>query len=251
MNSINSLKANNKMLTENREIANAFNGHFVSVGPELAQKIESKAGDDPIKHIPQNIQSRFSFKEITLDRVLFSLKQLKSGKASGPDKIPTTLVKDASEQIALPLAMIFNASLENGIFPQLWKLARVAPIYKSGARDDGNNYRPISVLGIFSRIFEKITHDQLFEYLDVNNTLTKNRYAFRKFHSTITSMISSTDYWLQNVDNRNINMTLFLDLKKAFDTVNHQILIEKLFAYGVKGTEIEWFKSYLSDRQQF
>ena len=176
---------------------------------------------------------------------------MKNGKASGPDRIPVGLVKDSSEFIALPLTLIYNASLVTGAFPNIWKVARVTPIFKSGARGDMNNYSPISVLSIFARILEKIVHDQLIDYLKEKRTLKKNQHAFRKLHSTNTSLVKSTDEWLNNIDSQKVNMTMFLDLKKAFDTVNHKILLEKLFRYGVQGKVINWFRSYLIERKQF
>ena len=107
------------------------------------------------------------------------------------------------------------------------------------------------MLSIFSRVLEKIVHDQLHEFLKANGILTNNQYAFWKLYSTVMSLINSTEHWLENADNRKLNMTVFLDLKKAFDTVDHKILIDKLFKYGIKGKEREWFKSYLSGRKQF
>ena len=148
-----------------------------------------------------------------------------------------TLVKDAANFISNPLTLIYNSSIKNG--------NRVAAIFKSGKRCDSNNYRPISVLSIFSRVLEKIVHDQLHEFLKANGILTNNQYAFRKPYSTIMSLINRTEDWLENADNRKLNMTVFLDLKKAFDTVDHKILIDKLFKYGIKGKEREWFKAVL------
>ena len=149
------------------------------------------------------------------------------------------------------MTLIYNSSIKNGIFPDLWKIARVAAIFKSGKRCDSNNYIPISVLSIFSRVLEKIVHDQLREFLKANGILTNNQYAFRKLYSTIMSLINSTEHWLENADNRKLNMTVFLDLKNAFDTVDRKILMNKLFKYGIKGKERGWFKSYLSGRKQF
>ena len=114
-------------------------------------------------------------------------------------------------------------------------VARVAAIFKSGKRCDSNNYRPISVLSIFSRVFEKIVHDQLHEFLKANGISTNNQYAFRKLYFTIMSLINSTEHWPENVDNRKLNRTVFLDLKKAFDTVDHKIFIDKQFKYGING----------------
>ena len=122
--------------------------------------------------------------------------------------------------------MIFNSSLKYGAFPNIWKLAKVTPIFKSGSKRDGNNYRPISVISVFSQMLEEIAHDQLSRYLISNKILTPNQSAFRKMHSTITSLIKGTDYWYKYMDKKQLNLAIFLDLKKAFDTVDHTILIK-------------------------
>ena len=191
------------------------------------------------------------FKTVEDVFILNAIKNLKNGKAAGPDKVPTMLVKDVADLISKPLSIIFNSSLANGIFPDIWKLARVAPIFKSGSKKDVNNYRPISVISIFSRILERIVHDQLFDFLLENNVITKNQSAFRKLYSTVTSLICSTDCWNENIDTKKLNLTIFLDLEKAFDTVDHAILVSKLRQYGIRKTTGDWFQSYLDQRKQF
>ena len=170
---------------------------------------------------------------------------------SGLDKVSVTLVQDAAKSISYPLAVIYNSSLQNGVFSEVWNAAKATPINKLGARTDVNNYRPIYVISVFSRMLERSSHDRLFELLQANTTLIDNQYAFRKLYSRMTSLITSTDYWYENIDCSKINLTIFLDLKKAFDTVDHTILIQKLQEYGIKDREGEWFQSYLSNRQQF
>ena len=130
------------------------------------------------------------------------IRKLKNGKASGPDKVPTTIIKDVGDLIAKLLTMIFNSSLMNGVFPDIWKIARITPIFKSDAKKDMNNYRPISVTSVFSRILEIIVHDQLYEFLGANKVITKNQAAFQKLYSTVTSLICSTDSWYYNLDNK-------------------------------------------------
>ena len=131
--------------------------------------------------------------------------QLKNVKAPGPDKISTKLFKDAADFIWKPLTMVFNSSLKYGIFPDIWKLARVTPIFKTGSKSqkDGNNHRPISVISVFSRMLEKIVHDQLIEYPITDKVLTPNQSAFRKLYSTVTSLINGTAYWYENMDKKN------------------------------------------------
>ena len=149
------------------------------------------------------------------------------------------------------MEIIFNDSVINGIFPDIWKLARATQIFKSGAKNDANNYRPISVISVFSRMLERLVHDQLFDFLKANKKFTCSQSAFLKLCSTTTSLISSTDYWYENMNSRKINLTLFLDLKKAFDTVDDPVLMKKLCAYGIRGSAGDWFGSYLKERKQY
>ena len=142
------------------------------------------------------------------------LKQLKNCKACGPDKIPTNLVKKAANFISHPLTLMHNSSMKNGIFSDYWKITPVAPIFKSGIRFYSNNYRSLSVLSIFSRVFKRVVQNQLPEFLKTNFILTNNQYAFRTLYSTIASLVNSTEHWHHNADNQKLNMTIFLDLKK-------------------------------------
>ena len=161
------------------------------------------------------------------------------------------LIKDAADLKCEPLTMVFNSSLRKGIFPYVWKLARVTPIFKSGSNSEAINYRPVSVIPVFSRILERIVHDQVYEYLKGSKALTMCQSAFQKLCSTITSLIDITDHWYENIDRRQLNLAIFLDLKKAFDTVDHKILLEKLRKYGIRQLSEDWFQSYLKNRRQY
>ena len=180
---------------------------------------------------------KFNFKQVDARYVKKAVMGSKNSKSPGPDKIPTKLLKYAVEYICQPLAMIFNASLEKGIFPDMWKLARITPIYKSGQKSDLSNYRPISVLSVLSRLLEKLAHDQLYDFCRTNDSFSKNQFAFWKLHRTITSTLNIMETWYKNIDERKLNASVFLDLKKAFDTVDHDILLSKLSALGVTGKE--------------
>ena len=201
-----------RKLTKERGISEASNHHFVSVGPKLASKIEQNVNDDPLKHI-DNEPNTMRLAPVDDNYIPKAIKQLKNGKAPGPDKIPTMLIKDAADLICKLLPMDFNSSLRKGIFPDVWKLARVTPILKSGSKSDANNYRPISVISVFSRILERIFHEQVYEYLKANKVLTMSRSAFRKLSATITSLIDSVDYWYENIDHKQLHLAIFLHLK--------------------------------------
>ena len=172
-------------------------------------------------------------------------------KSPGADRIPVEILKDAVNLVSKPLTLIYNASLEKGIFPQIWKLARVAPIYKTGSKTDVNNYRSISVLLAVSRIPEKIVHDQLMEYLKGYNKPCLNQFAFQKLHNTVTCLLNVIDPLIKSSDEGKMNLSIFLDLKKAFDTVDHKMLLVKLRKYAIASTSYNWFTSYLTNREQF
>ena len=158
----------------------ALNHHFVSVGRKLASKIEQNANDDPLKHI-DNEPNTVRLTPVDDNYIPKAIKQLKNGNTPGPDKIPTMLMTDAADLICKPLTMVSNSSLRKGIFPDVWKLARVAPIFKSGSKSETNNHRPIFMISVFSRILERIVHDQVYEYLKANQVLTKSQAAFQNF----------------------------------------------------------------------
>ena len=145
---------------------------------------------------------------------------------------------------------IFNLSIVTGIFPDRWKIARVAPIFKSGQSDDRSNYRPILVLPFLTRIFEKLVFNQLYDYLDKNKLIYYKQSGFRSLPSAVTCLLKSTNDWYVNMDKGRFTATELIDLKKAFDTVDHDILLQKLEKYGVIGLEHSWFSSYLKNRLQ-
>ena len=171
------------------------------MGPKLVDQIEQNPNDDLLKHIVHE-QSSLSLNPVDRNHALNATKQLKNGKATGPDKIPIMLIKDVTDLLSQPLTMIFTSSLRKGIFPVTWKVAKVTPIFKSGFRSEANNYRAISVVSVvsvFSRILERIVRNQTYEYLKATKALTMSQSAFQKYCSTITSLIDSTGNWHENI----------------------------------------------------
>ena len=152
--------------------------------------------------------------------------------------------------LAGPLADIFNMSVQKGIFPSKLKEAKVIPVYKSDDETEPGNYRPISLLSVFNRIFEKLMYHRLNSFLDKNNVLFKAQYGFREKHSTQHAILDTVNIIQNNTDLKLFTCGIFIDLKKAFDTVDHAILLQKLGHYGIRGIINDWFSSYLLGRSQ-
>ena len=168
----------------------------------------------------------------------------------GLDNISSFFIKLALQFLARPLAYLFNFSLQSGIFPDSWKTARVAPVYKEGSKEERSTYRPISALPDLARLFENLVNKQVHDYLDKNELIYRQQSGFRSLHSVVTCLLSNTNDWHFHLDQGMCTGIVFVDLKKAFDTVDHDILLGKLSPYGIKTTEHKWFSSYLRNRRQ-
>ena len=178
------------------------------------------------------------------------MRNLANAKAVGVHSIPNRSLKEANEVIAPSLCDIFNYAIDTKTYPVDLNIAKTTPIFKTGDKEDLNNYRPISIIPTVARIFERLIYNQIYSYLSVNNLLSTKQYGFRTLHSTALALSESTNHWLLNMGNGKMNSVIFLDIKKAFDTVNHDILLDKMSFYGIKGGELDFFKSYLSNRDQ-
>ena len=153
------------------------------------------------------------------------------------------IIKEAISVISEPITHI-NLSLSSGVVPRELKIARVIPIFKTGDRGLFNNYRPVSVPSIFSKLLERVMYNRLLNFLNKYNILSINQFGFRKNHSTSLALIHLYDKISTAIDNREYTVGIFLDLSKAFDTVNHDIMLTKLEHYGVRGNSLQWFKSF-------
>ena len=149
----------------------------------------------------------------------------------------------AANNVSPSLTSIMRQSIVTGIFPENWKMAKVSPVFMSGRKSDLDNYRPISIISVLAKVFEKVVYNQFYKYL------TDNKYqsGFRSLHSAITAFPETTDNWCVNIDNGFINGIIFINLKKAFDTVGHGILLRQLAHYGVNQNTLRWFESYLTN----
>ena len=234
-----------------QSISSLFNTFFTSIGKTLANTIKQRLSSNIFSciQLPQ-FNSTFEFKEIDVASVFKQLSTLKTNKSTGLDGISARLLKDAAAIIAPTLTDIFNQSLKSSIFPKIWKDGKVTPIFKSGDRSNMSNYRPITVLPILSKILERFVHTQIYSYLSENKILSQSQFGFRPKLSTSTALAFFTDTILDNADNGLITASVFLDFSKAFDTVDHAILLCKLKSFGLDNNSLNWFESYLTNRQQ-
>ena len=245
---ITQVKDGDTIYTEDHDIAKSFNEYFTSIGSTLANKIPQTPNLALQDLAPP--QESFRFQEIQINFTRKELKNLQLHKATGIDGIGSRLLKEGADELAEPLTYLYNLSIKTSKVPEDWKQAKVTPIYKEGPSNLQENYRPISVIPTIMKIFERAVHDQLYQYLTRLKLLILNQHGFRKLHSTNTTLIEVCDHLLSNLQRGAATGVLFLDLKKAFDTVNHELMLSKLNHYGIKGQENKWFQSYLSDRSQ-
>ena len=161
------------------------------------------------------------------------------------------MLKDTADIIASPLTCIVNLSLESGMVPTDWKVAVVTPLYKSGSHSEKGNYRPISVLPILSKILEKAVHAQVISYFETNNLFCKFQFGYRHKRSCELAVTHFVDSIRKDIDSGKYVGAVYIDLAKAFDTVSHSVILNKLQSYGIIENELTWFTDYLFQRKQY
>ena len=179
------------------------------------------------------------------------LSSLKNTSACGVDDIPVAAVKSVADLISAPLASLINTSISAGIFPDALKIAKVIPIYKNGDKSLISNYRPISLLNTFSKVYETFFLRKLEVFIKKHDILYDKQFGFQKNRSTQFALVSFLDTITEALDQNAYALSLFIDLSKAFDTLNHSLLLKKLYKIGIRGIALDFIKSYLTDRVQF
>ena len=251
----------NTPIESKNEIADTLNSFFINISDKLKQDSCRPSTDtisetgccdrliDMVENkVPSNTQ--FNIPLININELKEIISKLDPCKATGIEGVSPRVLKNAAGAIIPSLLQIINISIHTGQFPDILKYAKVFPIHKGGDESNPSNYRPISVLPLISKIIEKHVAKHLFRYLNKYNLLHTSQSGFRKGHSCQTALVKLVDNWLNHIDKGDIVGAIFFDLKKAFDVVDHNILLNKLAAYKINISSLNWFTSYLSSRKQ-
>ena len=240
----------NKCVTNKKDIANGFNNFFTNVGPSLASKIVSPVKDSIHKTMSKgNINSMF-LKPVSDSELWNIFNACKNKRSTDVDDLSMDIVKSTVSVIIKPFVHICNLSFCTGVFPRNMKIAKIIPLFKSGDDTSFTNYRPVSLLPQFSKVLEKLFDKRLTDFIEKYNILSNSQYGFRKDRSTSLALLDFMEKLSSGIDKSKVTVGVFIDLKKAFDTIDHTLLIDKLKYYGTQGIASNWLKSYLSQRKQ-
>ena len=238
-----------EVTSDKSTICKQFNSFFVNIGPTLSRSFDGYVGS-PQKYLTHRQISSLFLSPVTNNEIHKILNSL-NDSAPGHDEIRLGPVKSVLQYIDGPFTYICNLSLNQGVFPDILKIANVIPLYKKEDPMIFSNYRPVSLLCSLSKVIEKIMYNRVISFLNENDVLFKYQFGFRKSHSTYLALTVLMDKLIKSLENGNYVVGVFLDFTKAFDTVDHKILLAKLCHYGIRGSALDWFSSYLTNRKQF
>ena len=241
-------------ITEPNHIANTFNEYFTNVASQYTSDSQDTRQQQhtQLKHfVSDKLDTSFLIPDIKQHTVYRALMALRSDKSTGADKISARLLKAGAPAITVSVTTLINKSIVSGTFPTLWKLAKITPIHKKGPTENKGNYRQISILCALSKILGRHVHDIMYTYLMSHNMLHEGQSGFRAKHSCETALNHMVHEWAAAIEKGLMNGIVLLGLRKAFNLVNHTILLDKLAIYGCSQQSMRWFSSYLSERKQF
>ena len=243
-------KDNTITITDPKEIPKIANNYFTNIADKILKKQKYHGSKHFASYLKNPNQNTFTPKPTTPTEIESIIKDFDSSKSVGPNSLPPKLLKHIAPIVSIPISNIYNKSLQ-GVYPKGLKLSKINPIHKKGSKLDISNYRPISLLSNINKIIEKLMFNRLYTFLEDHKCIYNLQFGFRKNHSTNHAILSIIEKIQDAIKNNNFAIGIFIDLQKAFDTVNHSILLKKLHHYGIQNNANKWFESYLTNRQQF
>ena len=242
-------EVNGNKISNNSTIANLFNKYFVNAPRELCKTIPAQC-KDPCSYVKSSINESLYLNPATEGEICKILLGLKNS-SPGHDDINISIFKGVAEHISKPLTHLCNLSILSGRVPDSRKIAKVIPIHKKGKINEFCNYRPVSVLPALSKVYERLLYNRILEFVGKHEILSDHQFGFRKKYSTSHAINSLVNQFHDSVEKNEFMIGLFVDLSRAFDTISHKILIDKLYKYGIRGIALEWIKDYLLNRKQY
>jgi len=240
---------NDQCVNDPKIISNTFNQYFNSIGNKISKNFTFSMNFQ--KYLPKMNINYIHFQKLTNLEVSEKILSLNANSSSGPDLITNKVLKYNNESFSKILCFLINNCIDFGYYPSCLKISKIIPIHKGGAKSKVENYRPISLQCVIGKVFERLIYDKIVTFFDENKIFSKTQHGFKKFHSSQTALAVVHDFTLLQLEKKQYVVGLFLDLSKAFDTLNHEILINKLIHYGFSNNELNLMKSYLLNRKHY
>ena len=241
----------NNLISNSNDIANNFNKFFVNVGPNLAKKIENDNSTSIYDYMDPPNDSTMYLTPVSEEEILTTVNQCKNKMSEDVNSLSMNVIKRIIRSVSTPFQHICNLSFQTGVVPDAMKIAKIIPLFKSGDRQLFTNYRPVALLPQFSKILEKLFCKRLNSFIEKNEIISESQYGFRPNRSTSTALLELVEEIVTANDKNMYTIGVFIDLRKAFDTINHDLVLRKLENFGIRGITNNWLRSYLNNRTQY